>query len=209
MSKSKYNYKVYNGKAIKKMLEDSRIYFLTALFIIGLVSGVTAVKNNSILNEKISLLIDSFSILKSEQGIVQNFINSICISGIFMLINTFFGFSLIGYPFLIFLPLLRGMGIGAVCGYLYGTYKLLGLGYCVLIIYPGAIVATFALILACNDSCEYSKNAFSKAIQGKGQFEKDETRVYLIRQLVFTGICALSSIIDALFSVIFSRFFEV
>ncbi len=209
MNKSKYNYKVYNGKAIKKLFENSRLYLITVMFIFGLIAGVSTIKNDTFIAEKISVLVDSYKSLRAEQGIIENFCNSLVVSGLFIASNLFLGFSLIGYPFIICLPLLRGLGIGADCGYLYSTYKFIGLGYSLLTIYPGAIVATLAFILACNDSCEYSKNAFAKAVQGRGQFEKDETRVYLIRQLVFGGICAASAIIDAVFSSVFSRFFEI
>ncbi len=209
MSKSKYNYKVYNGKAIKKLLENSRIYLLSALFAIGIVIGAISINNESVIIEKLTSLIDSYSILKAEQGIAANFCNSLTVSAAFFAANLFLGFSLIGYPFLMWLPLLKGMGIGSVCGYLYSAYKLSGLGYSLAVIYPGAIVSTFAFILACSDSCEYSKNAYSKAVQGRGQFEKDETKIYLIRQIIFLGICGVSAVIDALFSAGFSRFFEI
>lgn len=209
MSKSKYNYKVYNGKALKKIFENSRIYLFAVIFAIGIVAGAIVIGGDSELILKIKNLTDSFVQMKSQQGIAENFCNSVSVSVLFMIINVFFGFSLVGYPFLIWLPFLRGMGIGVVTGYFYSVYKALGLGYCVLIIYPGAIVSTLAFILACNDSCEYSKNAFQKAIKGRGQFEKDETKVYFIRQIIFMGICAASSVIDAIFSASFSGFFEI
>ncbi len=209
MSKSKYNYKVYNGKALKKLLENSRIYFLSAFFIIGIIIGASAIKGNSDIISKIAELIESYTSVKSGQGIAENFCNSLAVSGAFIAINTFLGFSLIGYPFIILLPLFRGLGLGAVSGYFYSVYRLIGLGYSVLIIYPAAIVSTVAVILACNDSCEYSKNAFAKSINGKGQFEKEETKIYLIRQAIFFGVCAASALIDALTTSAFSRFFEI
>lgn len=209
MSKSKYNYKVYNGKVIKKMLENSRIYLLTVFFALGIIIGAVSINSESILIEKLSSLIDSYTLLKAGQGMVENFCNSLSVNSVFLALNLFLGFSLIGYPFIIWLPLLRGMGIGTVCGYLYSVYRFSGLGYSLLIIYPGAIASTFAFILACNDSCEYSKNAYSKSIQGRGQFEKDETKIYIFRQMIFLGITAVSALIDALFSTGFSRFFEI
>lgn len=209
MSKSKHNYKVYNGKAIKQLFENSRIYLLVILFAAGILVGAISINGSSAIIEKLTSLIDSYALLKAGQGITENFCNSLSVSGLFIAINIFLGFSLIGYPFIMWLPFLRGMGMGTVCGYLYSSYRLSGLGYSLLIIYPGALVSTFAFVLACNDSCEYSKNAFSKSIQGRGHFEKDETKVYLIRQVVFLGICAVSAIIDALFSMGFSRFFEI
>ncbi len=209
MSKSKYKYKVYNGKIIKQFLENSRIYFLTAFFSLGILIGAFVINKNSDILNNLSVLIDSYTVLKSGQGIIANFCNSLSVNALFFVSVLFLSFSLIGYPFIMCLSLLRGMGMGAVCGYLYSAYKIIGLGYSVLIVYPGAIVSTFAFILACNDGSEYSRNAYAKAIQGKGQFKKDETKVFLIRQLIFLGVCAASSIIDALVSTVFSRFFEI
>lgn len=209
MSKSKYKYKVYNGKALKKMLENSRIYFLSGLFAIGIIVGAAAINSNSIIIDKIAEITESYSFIKSQQGGVENFCNSLSVSTIWSMLSIFLGFSLLGYPLIMWLPFFRGMGLGIVSGYLYSIFKMTGLGYCVLTIYPGAIVSTFAFILACNDSCEYAKNAFAKAVRGRGQFEKDETKIYLIRQMIFFGICAVSAIIDALFSMAFSGFFKI
>ena len=123
-------------------------------------------------------------------------------------VNVFFAFSLIGYPFILLIPFLKGLGVGAVCGYLYLKYGLTGFGYCVLTVFPGATVSTFSLISSCNSSCEYSKNAYLKSISGKGQFEKSETRFYIMKQSVFICISLISSLIDALFNSVFLRFFE-
>lgn len=209
MKKSKYSYRVYNGKIIRKMFENSRIYFMAIFFASGIIIGAATLSNASEFQREILGLIDSYTVLKSEQSILSNFCNSLAVGTAFIALNIFLAFSLIGYPFIMLLPFFRGMGMGIVCGFLYSAYKLTGLGYSILVIYPGAIVSTAAFLLACNDSCEYSKNAYLKAIQGRGQFEKNETKVYLIRQLIFSGVCAASAFIDALFSKIFSGFFEI
>ncbi|MBQ8016029.1 MAG: stage II sporulation protein M [Clostridia bacterium] len=209
MSKSKFNYKVYNGKSIKKLLQNSRIYLLTSLFAAGIIIGAISIHKDSLIIEKLTSLIDSYAILKAGQGITANFCNSLTVNAIFAAFNLFLGFSLIGYPLIIWLPFLRGLGIGGVCGYLYSTYRLTGLAYSLLIIYPGAIVSTFAFMLACNDSCEYSKNAYLKSISGRGQFEKNETKVFIIREALFFAVSGVSAIIDALFSAGFSRFFDI
>lgn len=207
MSKSKY--KIYNGRSIKKTLENSRIYFLILMFITGLVSGAVSVNSDLDFTAELSSLINNFTVARAEQGIASNFCNSLTVNLIFILSNLFLAFSLIGYPFLVCLPFLKGLGTGLVCGYLYSAYKLTGFAYSLLMIYPGAIVSTFAFILACNDSCEYSKNAYHKSLKSRGQFEKNETRVYLTRQLVFSGICAASAVIDSIFNNLFSGFFEI
>ncbi len=207
MSKSKY--KVYNGKGIKKFLKNSRIYMLTALFAVGIIIGAVSIHSDSEIIESLRTVIDSYTLLKAGQGIKENFFNSLAVNSIFFAGNLFLSFSLIGYPFIMWLPFMRGLGIGTVCGYLYSVYRLSGLGYSLLVIYPGAIVSTFAFSLACNESCEYSKNAYSKAVLGRGQFEKNETQVFLIRQAMFFGVSAVSAIIDAMLSACFSGFFEI
>lgn len=207
MSKSKY--KVYNGKSLKVIFENSRIYLMTLLFIIGLIAGASSLNSDSEITDKISIILDSFLIQKSGQGMLTAFFNSLAVNALFFLSNLFLAFSLIGSPIIITLPMFKGFGLGCFCGYLYVTYRMTGLGYSLLMVCPGAIVSALAFILACNYSCEYSKNAYLKAIKGKGQYEKDETRVYLTRQLVFSGICAISSAVDSVFGELFSRFFKI
>jgi len=209
MSKSKYNYKVYNGKALKKIFENSRIYLFLLLFIAGLIAGALSNNNDSQISYKIAEIAKSFIASKNSSGFFEIIINSFLSNGLLMIINIFLAFSLIGYPLLIWLPCIKGIGLGAVAGYLYSAYKLIGLGYCILTIFPGAVVSTVGLIIACNDSCEYSKNAFMKSLRGRGQYEKDETKIFLVRQLIMIGICVVSSFIDSAFSVMFSRFFEI
>lgn len=209
MSKSKYNYKVYNGKALKKIFENSRIILLLLLFAIGLIAGALSNNGESEISDKIAEIAKSFIISRNQNGFIDIIINSFLSSGLLMIINLFLAFSLIGYPLLIWLPCIKGIGLGSIAGYLYSVYKITGLGYCILTIFPGAIVSTVALIIACNDSCDYSKNAFMKSLRGRGQYEKDETKIFIIRQLIMIGICIVSSITDSAFSVMFSRFFEI
>lgn len=207
MGKSKY--KVYNGKIIKEMLENSRIFILIFLFAAGIIFGASAIRKDTFIVEKIKELISSFAMLRAGQGVAENFCNSLSVNLMFSAVSVFLGFSLIGYPFILCMPFLRGVAMGAVSGYLYLEYKFTGIGYSFLIIYPGAIVSMIALMLIFNNSCEYSKNAYSKAIQGRGQFEKDETRYFLIRQLIFTAVSSVGSLIDALSAELFSAFFNL
>ena len=208
MSKSN-KYRVYNGKNLKKIYMNSRVYMLILMFAAGIIIGAFSVNKDSASSERIIKIADAFTFQRAGQGISEIFLQSFTFNGIFSALCFFLGFSLIGYPLIIWLPFLKGLGFGAFCGYLYSSFSLIGIGYSAAIVYPGAIVSVFSLILSCNDACDYSKNAFLKSVYGKGQFEKDETKIYIIRQLVFTAVTAISSIIDALVSIIFSRFFEI
>lgn len=209
MSKSKLNYGVYNGKVLKKMLDNSRVYFLALLFAAGVFAGAFLLKSDSELSSRIIGIAETFSLKRGQQGIAENIIDSFSVSLLFNLLSVFFSFSLIGYPLIMWLPIMRGMGLGAYSGYIYSVYNFTGLGYCVLTVYPAAVISTFSFLLACNDGCEYSKNAFAKAIKGRGQFEKDETRIFLTRQLLFIAVCAASAVLDSLVTALFSGLFKI
>ncbi len=207
MGKSKNKYKVYNGKIIKEFLENSRFFILIALFAFGIIFGaVTIGKSGNITNE-IKELISNFTMLRAGQGMLENFCNSLFVNLFFGGCSVFLAFSIIGYPFIMILPFVRGVAVGAVSGYLYSAYKLTGLGYSLLMIYPAALISVTALIFIFNESCEYSSNAYLKSITGKGIYKKDETKIFLIRQLIFIGITAAGALIDAVSAMLFSRFF--
>ncbi len=207
MGKSKYNYKVYNGKVFKEIIENSRIFILVALFSVGIIVGASAIKNNGEMIERIKYIISNFAMQRAGQGVSDNFFNSILVNIVFVSLSVFFAFSLIGYPLILLLPFIRGAAIGAVSGYLYLEYKFMGLGYSLLMIYPSAVICMVAMIIIFNESCDYSRNAYLKAITGKGHFEKDETKLFLVRQFIFSIIVVVSSLIDALSVELFSGFF--
>ena len=140
---------------------------------------------------------------------MSNFSDSFITNSALYFLNLFLGFSVIGFPFIMIIPFLKGLGLGAISGFLYSAYKLSGFGYCMLFIYPCNILCVYALIQACNNSAEYSRNAYLKALKSKGQYEKNETRVYLLRQLVFLGLCCISALIDAVSFKLFSGLFKI
>ncbi len=209
MGKSEYKYKVYDGKIIKEMLQNSRIFILLLLFAGGIVTGALSLRKDGELISQIQSFISAFTLQRSGQGGLEIFLNSLLINVIFSSISVFFGFSVIGYPLILTLPFARGLAVGVVGGYLYSAYRFTGLGYCALMIYPGAVLSVAMLIMIFNECCEYSKNVYSKSILGRGQFEKNETRYFLLRTLIFTAISATGALADAGGATLFSRFFNI
>ncbi len=209
MGKSEYKYKVYDGKIIKEMFENSRVFILILLFASGIIIGSLSLRKDTELITKIQAYVSSFALQRAGQGGLEIFLNSMLTNVAFTLTSVYFGFSVIGYPLILMLPFVRGLAIGVVGGYLYSAYRFTGLGYCLLMIYPGAILSVAVLLMIFNESCEYSKNVYSKSILGRGQFEKNETRYYLLRILIFTAISATGALADAAGATLFSRFFNL
>ena len=84
MGKSKYNYKVYNGKVFKEIIENSRIFILLALFSVGIIVGASAIKNNGEMIERIKYIISNFAMQRAGQGVSDNFFNSMLVNIVFV-----------------------------------------------------------------------------------------------------------------------------
>ena len=61
MSRSKLNYKVYNGKSLKNFMENIRIYIISLLFSTGIIIGAISINSNSLILENIKTYIENFS----------------------------------------------------------------------------------------------------------------------------------------------------
>ena len=209
MRKSGYPYKVYNGKALREALRRAKLCALALPWLMGLLCGACAVgkltaSQTDALSSVVRHVIDAHG-----GGWLQILKNSILMHGGALLMTVFLGFSLIGCPLLLLIPFFHGVGLGLVSGYFYAGYKLSGVGYCAAILYPAAIVAAAALLFSARDSWVYSRNAFEKAIRGRGEIAQDETRVFLARQAVYLLMCTLSAGIEAVFSALFAGLFRL
>lgn len=203
MNKSKY--KVYNGKRIKGILAESKIDFFLILFIIGLIAGAFSAGKAEMMKN----VVVQFLQFRKAAGFSQLLFNSAAVNLAFIIISAFLGFSLIGSPEIYCLLFIRGLGTGALCGYLYSEYGLSGIGYSLLTMLPSMLIFVYSLMMSCKDSSEYSQNAYSKAIKGRGHFENGETKIYLVRQLIYIIIAMFGAVIDSVFALFFSRFFSV
>ncbi|MCQ2474639.1 MAG: hypothetical protein MJ173_01905 [Clostridia bacterium] len=201
---NKLKYKVYNGNKIKgKFAEIENVVFLVMMISGMIVGAFSAGKSDYLINIAMQYLK-----FRNVTGFSEVFLKSAAVNFVFIASSAFLGFSLIGSPFIYCIVFIKGMGTGALCGFLYFKYGFAGAGYAALTVFPPLIISFYALIMSCKDSAVYSLNAYEKAIRGRGHFENGETRVYLTRQLIYIIVAFFSSVIDSLFVLLFSRFFS-
>ena len=143
--------KEYGNGVITSLKKNRRILIMMLLFAAGMIIGAVSLKRaDSYLSGAFSDMFSVYIRSKSSQSLGMNFINSLAVNAAFMLAVFVFGLCAVGLPLICILPIIRGVGIGILSGYLYSNFALRGLGYCVLVIYPGLIPAIFALLLACS-----------------------------------------------------------
>ena len=145
---------------------------------------------------------------KSSQSLGMNFINSLAVNAAFMLAVFVFGLCAVGLPLICILPIIRGVGIGMLSGYLYSNFALRGLGYCVLVIYPGLIPAIFALLLACSAGINSSYEMLLSISSAKAQRGDGSIKIYCMRFLIICILIVLAAVTDAAASRLFCRLFS-
>lgn len=192
------------------MHEEWKLISLVSLFLSGMIIGCITVRHtDNQLNAKMVTMFTDFVLLRNTNSLMATFLNSFSVSIIYLFIAYIFGLCAVGIPIIVLIPIVKGISLGMVAGYFYSTYNMLGAGYCMVIIFPAAIVALAALLYGCNESLVMSKSIYYSS-QGKypNQYENN-FKTYNIRYLILILFTLLSAIIDTLFTLAFASKFNL
>lgn len=189
--------------------KNRRILIMMLLFAAGMIIGAVSLKRaDSYLSGAFSDMFSVYIRSKGSQSLGMNFINSLAVNAAFMLAVFVFGLCAVGLPLICILPIIRGVGIGMLSGYLYSNFALRGLGYCVLVIYPGLIPAIFALLLACSAGINSSYEMLLSLSSAKAQRGEGSIKIYCMRFLIICILIVLAAVTDAAASRLFCRLFS-
>lgn len=182
---------------------------LTTLFISGVVIGALCVRTaeSDILNKMLQMF-QNYAQIRSQQTLFQNFSNSF-IAGIFGIILLYLlGLTVWGTPLVLCLPVFEGMGIGMACGTLYVDYGWAGFGYSALIILPGTLISTIALLLSARESIRYSADIFLEHCLLRTP-QHQPFKNYSIKFIILALFIAAAATVDMLTIFAFSRWFPL
>ena len=201
--------KEYGNGVITSLKKNRRILIMMLLFAAGMIIGALSLKKaDSYLSGAFSDMFSVYIRSKSSQSLGMNFINSLAVNAAFMLAVFVFGLCAVGLPLICILPIIRGVGIGMLSGYLYSNFALRGLGYCVLVIYPGLIPAVFALLLACSAGINSSYEMLLSLSSAKAQRGEGSIKIYCMRFLIICILVVIAAVTDAAASRLFCRLFS-
>lgn len=143
------------------------------------------------------------------QGMADAFIASFASAFIFLLILFLSGLSLWGSCVSAFIPFIKGYGYGLSIGCLYIKYGISGILYNLLVILPGAFLSC-AVICAASQEAAISSWRFLCQFRKKLVSESANLLMknYLMAMLWLLFLSAFSSLVDMLFSVLFSWMFS-
>lgn len=194
----------------EKEREVKIMLIILALFAAGMIIGASIMKDYTVSDDLTVTFKNIFSIFtqsRSGNNAATIFLNSFSVNIIFMAVLFFSGINLLGIPIVISMPIIRGLGYGMLSGYLINTYRMNGLGYYLLTIFFGGVIAVITLSLSCMTSIIMSSDILA-VVFNKKQADKSAIISYLKHYLFFFFGCVVASTIDTVLVKFFSYLFE-
>lgn len=189
--------------------EKWQLLLSCAFFVIGVIAGCTASGTyGDGTSGALDIIINGFISLKSDETMAQTFFSSLGSTVPLMLVVFILGFCALGIPLISLSAAFRGIGIGAMLGYMYAFYGVKGISYCLLLVIPPALLSIPAIILACKEAMRFSGIVFSFISKTNGRNDKfPDMRKYCLRFVVFLLALIAAALVDCLFTLLFGRFF--
>ena len=182
---------------------------LLALYGLGLLLGSkTAAGASSGWQEQLLELLRAQRMNRAGQSVLANALGYFGTDILFMLAAFLLGLCAAGLPLLLLLPVLRGLGMGVLSGWLYMTQGFTGIGYSVLILYPSAIISTLIMLSYCKESMSMSGDMLMM-IGGKLDQTENTLRQYISRYLGLLVVSIFAALVDAICYSMFAGVFDI
>lgn len=195
-------------KSTKKAFsENSAILssFLSVCF--GIVAGcILNIINTDTVFESIQEYFVNFATQFSYKAKAEIF-SGLLISNIpYFILMLILGASTIGSFTVYVISFFKSAGIGAVATYLYSTYSLRGIEYCLLVFFPAKILLIFGILLLTTSCYANSKNIVL-LIKNSAE-NKIEMNKYFLRSFFIYLVFVISSIVEFIAITSFSSLFS-
>ena len=145
---------------------------------------------------------------RAQSGLVLISLRSFGSAVIYLFSAYLCGLSAWGCIPLYCIPACKGLGIGAVCGYLYFSQGLYGLAFVLLMVIPVAFLNSLLLVVACGYALPFSIKMLSCCLSFPfQQGHAASLRIYHIRFGMFVFIEAIVALLDGLLASTFIHIF--
>ncbi|MBQ9551496.1 MAG: stage II sporulation protein M [Clostridia bacterium] len=183
----------YARESIRAIKENRQTLLLSVLFICGLFCGCLMLKNNAYHVRTVAET--AVKKLTDEQWSVR--LTPILGEVLGTLLIAFFaGFSAVGLPLLLCLPCAKGMIYGAVAAQLYTVYRVKGVVFSLLVLFPFLAAEIAVLVVGLGDSLRMSAALFG-VFNGGRAGERGEVKTYCARFLIFTVVSAVIIVLQS------------
>lgn len=181
---------------------------LGGLFITGVMLGTLMLRAAGAETTDLLLrMVNGFVESRREQSLLENFTSGLLSSMIFLGVLFVCGFCAISQPVVVALPLFRGLGVGFSVATLYATYGSQAIGFVSLLMLPGTVITTLAILVCCRESLRLSGSFFGSIGSGRQDREFYSMRIYLARYMACGLLCIFSAFLEAVLYFGFANYF--
>lgn len=178
--------------------QNQKLVILTVLLICGLILGALADKKATGTSaEPLRDIVENYYKVKTEQTFLQNFLSTLGTESVYMGIALIFGVCVAGEPVLWLLPLIKGLGLGMISGYLYQAHAVEGLIYFSAVILFPSVIASASELFACKESILMSRDINRILLKKQTADGVEMFKLYLMRYAVLYGTILLSAAMSA------------
>lgn len=192
---------------VNDVFANWKIALPTIISVIGMVAGSYTAKGEGWTYSFIGRYIKLFLTEKTDVNFLSDIIIMFLIPASFAIILFFCGLSVFGGFIANAVPFLYSFIIGVTSYYFYLNYTLKGLAYCVILIFPYAVLSLFSLILMTGECINMSEYLVNKTNRKNSIYDYSFKLYYLnfMKSFVFIVIAVIIKILlDTLFIGIFS-----
>lgn len=191
------------------LIENRLLIFLSIMLLIGIFFGSMLINfsDDQLIKFINTLFLSDFK-ERLSKPLLDVFIASMSSTFIFVLMAFFMGLSVWGVILAPIIPFIRGICVGLCEAYLYTTFGLKGVCFHFLVFLPGIFISSIAVLLITREAIKIS-NCFYLSLQNSNKISSlsNNIKLYLIHSGSITIIIFISSVIDLLSNVLFSKFF--
>ncbi len=178
--------------------QNQKLVILTVLLICGLILG--ALTNKKAVGTSAAPLreiIENYYQVKGEQSFLQNFLSTLGTESVYMGLALIFGVCAFGEPVLWLLPLIKGLGLGLISGYLYQEHAVTGLAYFSAVILLPSVIASASELFACKESILMTRDINRILLKKQNADGAEMFKLYLMRYAVLYGTILFSAVLSA------------
>lgn len=185
--------------------KSKKIIIPVAFSLAGLFLGSVSAKGEGVV---CSQIINYFTnvLMDVNTNPVACFAEYLIIPTVFYAVSFFAGLSAFGALVANAVPLIFGFITGTISFFLYSTYTLKGLAYCVILIFPYAVICMLSLVLSTGESMSMSEQivqVLANSRRLKDYSFKNYCSSYLKIYAIILAASALKTLLEYLFGSLF------
>ena len=192
------------------LFKNKLLIISLAVFLAGIIFGIISVGKYKNLTDFSSGFITDFMDLRNTEKFSKILLSSFFRSIAVLIIFAVFGTSMFGVVTVPFLLSVIGVIYGNITAYLYSEFALKGIAFNAVIFLPSVIVFLIVLLLASKEAVNFSLKISSLTFAKSGLYNLTlEFKKFLISFLLFISAALVSSLIDAVISCSFIKYFQL